>query len=623
MAASPIPTAASGPSTAPRGLDQRVDVETPEQVILSYTVAGVGSRIAAALLDYLICTLLLVGIGIVAIAFSVAHFSTPWVAVVLILALFGIYWGYYTLFEALWDGQTPGKRRMGLRVVRDGGYSITFAASAVRNLVRAIDMQPLPFYCVGITSVLISKSGKRLGDYAAGTFVVQERVLVAVAPAGIAPSGAAGATPGAPLALVPPMAQLTDDEFQLLDRYVQRRQSLPADRRAAFAESLASRFRSRAPAGQVTDAAFLIGLHESERAARARGSAGRSDTGAAREQHAIVAEGAPRWTEFATRLAAAKRRGLAALPEDEVSDFAARYREVSTDLARLTTASRGRDVEALVYLNRLVAAGHNLLYRERPVAARSIWRYLTWTVPREVRRSKGPILLAALLLFGPAAISWIAVARHPALAADFIPAGMIQRAEDGVERARNGSGYVPDPGLFRPVMATGIITNNVQVTYAAFAGGIAAGVGTVLALVSNGVQFGGVLGLYQSKGILPLILAFVAPHSVFELTAICLAGGGGLLLGSALLLPGALTRREALVVRGRRAVALVAAATVLLVPAGLLEGFVSPQGWWTLPEKGVITLLTAIALVLYINFDRGRARSEGLPPVSDSGVIRA
>jgi uncharacterized membrane protein SpoIIM required for sporulation/uncharacterized RDD family membrane protein YckC len=617
MAASPILTRPPAPSPAARGLDQRVDVETPEQVVLSYTVAGVGSRIAAALLDYLLCAVLLFGIGVVAFAFSAGNRGGPWVTVVLIVALFGIYWGYYTLFEALWDGQTPGKRRMGLRVVRDGGYSITFAASAVRNLVRAIDMQPLPFYCVGITSALISKSGKRLGDYAAGTFVVQERLLVSVAPVTVAAAPAGQETPALP------MAQLTDDEFDLLDRYMQRRQSLPADRRAAFAETLASRFRSRAPAAQTSDAAFLVGLHESERAARARGSAGRSDTGAAREQHAIVAAGVPRWTEFATRLAAAKRRGLAALPEEEVSDFAARYRELSTDLARLTTAARGRDVDALLYLNRLVAAGHNLLYRERPVAARSIWWYLTWTVPREVRRSRGPILLAALLLYGPAAISWIAVARHPAVAADFIPPAMIRRAEDGVERAKNGAGYIPDPGLFRPVMATQIITNNVQVTYAAFAGGIAAGVGTVVALVANGVQFGGVMGLYQSKGILPLILAFVAPHSVFELTAICIAGGGGLLLGSALLLPGALTRREALVVRGRRAVALVAAATVLLVPAGLLEGFVSPQGWWTLQEKAVITALTAVALVLYLNFDRGRARSDDAPVPDDSGAIRA
>jgi uncharacterized membrane protein SpoIIM required for sporulation len=319
-----------------------------------------------------------------------------------------------------------------------------------------------------------------------------------------------------------------------------------------------------------------------------------------------VAEGMPRWREFAGRLARAQRRGLAALPEQEVSDFAARYRELTTDLARLTTAARGRDIDALLYLNRLVAAGHNLLYRERPVAARSIWRYITRTVPGEVRRSAGPIALAALLMFGPAVIAYVAVVQHPEIAPKFIPASMIERATNGVERAKNGDGYIPDPGIWRPVMATSIIANNVQVTYAAFAGGILAGIGTVLILVSNGISLGGILGLYQSKGILSLILAFVAPHGVLELTAICIAGGGGLLLGSALLVPGALTRREALVVRGRRAINLIAAASLLLIPAGLLEGFVSPQGWWTLSQKLIVSGLTAVALALFLNLDRGR-----------------
>jgi uncharacterized membrane protein SpoIIM required for sporulation/uncharacterized RDD family membrane protein YckC len=586
-------------------LDQYIDVETPEQVVLSYTVAGIGSRAVAALIDYGICTALIIGIAMVAATFArfVGGSRVPWLFAALTIGYFAINWFYYVLYEALWDGQTPGKRRMGLRVVRDGGYSVTFAASAVRNLVRFVDMQPFFFYGVGILSVVLSRSGKRLGDYAAGTFVVRERALVMGTPRDAAQSPASAAASG-----TMPTAVLGDDEYALLERYVERRGTLDADRRAQFTADLATRFRPRRPGFQASDAAFLIALYDSERAARTRGAAAASDTGAAREQYALVLEGTPRWREFAGRLAKAQRKGLSALPEQEVSDFAARYRELTTDLARLTTATRGREVDALLYLNRLVAAGHNLLYRARPVAARSVWNYLTRVVPDEVRRSAGPIGLAALLMFGPAVIAYVAVVRHPDVAPRFIPAGMIERATNGVERAKNGEGYIPDPGLFRPVMATSIIANNVQVTYAAFAGGIFAGLGTVTILVSNGIDLGGVLGLYQSKGILPLILAFVAPHGVLELTAICIAGGGGLLLGSALLIPGALTRREALVVRGRRAINLIAAATLLLVPAGLLEGFVSPQGWWSLPQKLVVSGLTALALILYINFDRGRSQ---------------
>jgi uncharacterized membrane protein SpoIIM required for sporulation len=406
-------------------------------------------------------------------------------------------------------------------------------------------------------------------------------------------------------------ARLDDREFELLERYMQRRATLEPARRAAFAEQLAVRFNGRLPdfQGGGSDGAFLVALYEAERQARVRGVAAASDTGAAREQYAITAEGAPRWAAFAKQLAAARARGLAGLPEEQVSEFVAGYREITTDLARLTTATRGvgHEVPALLYLNRLAAGGHNLLYRERPVAARSAWRYLTITVPQEIRRSAGVILLAALLLYGPAVIAWVAVVRHPDVAGSFIPQGMLERAQDGVRRAKDGEGYIPDPGLFANVMATSIIVNNVSVVYTAFAGGVLAGVGTVAALVFNGIDLGGVFGLYQSKGVLPLILAFVVPHGVLELTAICIAGGAGLMLGSAILLPGALTRREALAVRGQRAIRLVAAATVLLIPAGLLEGFVSPQGWWTLSEKLTVSALTAVMLVLYINFDRGRS----------------
>jgi uncharacterized membrane protein SpoIIM required for sporulation/uncharacterized RDD family membrane protein YckC len=582
-------------------LDQHVDVETPEQVMLTYTVAGIGSRAVAALIDAAIILAFNIALYIVASELpGGARVLKAWVAAIVVLGFFVVTWGYYVLFEALWDGQTPGKRRMGLRVVRDGGYSITFAASAVRNLMRVVDIIPPVSYGVGILSAILSKSGKRLGDYAAGTFVVRERALVGFADV----SAPAEGTPAA--ALVPPVALLNDDEYALLERFIERRQSLEPGRRAQFTADLAARFRPRTPAYVGSDPAFLVSLFESERTARSRGAASASDTGAAREQHALVAEGMPRWREFAGRLARARRRGLAGLPEEEVSDFAARYRELTTDLARLTTAARGREIDALLYLNRLVASGHSLLYRERPVAARSVWRYITEVIPAEVRRSAFPIGLSALLMFGPGAIAYVAVVQHPDLAPRLLPAGMLERANEDVERGKNGEGYIHDPDILRPVMATTIISNNVQVTYATFAGGILAGIGTVFFLVSNGISLGAALGLYQAKGILPLIVAFVAPHGVLELSAICIAGGGGLLLGSALLVPGALTRREALVVRGRRAITLIAAATLLLIPAGLLEGFVSPTGWWTLQEKLAVSALTAVLLALFLNFDRGR-----------------
>ena len=124
-------------------LEQLVDVETPEQVVFSYAVAGVGSRAAAAFIDYAIC---LVAFIVIVLALGVGFELTrgiglggePWMLALLFLAQFVILWGYYVLFEGLADGQTPGKRIMRLRVVQDGGFAVSFSASAVRNLLRIL-----------------------------------------------------------------------------------------------------------------------------------------------------------------------------------------------------------------------------------------------------------------------------------------------------------------------------------------------------------------------------------------------------------------------------------------------------------------------------------------------------
>jgi uncharacterized membrane protein SpoIIM required for sporulation len=267
-------------------------------------------------------------------------------------------------------------------------------------------------------------------------------------------------------------------------------------------------------------------------------------------------------------------------------------------------------VDEVFYLNRLVAGAHNLLYRRRAIRPQDSVRFMFVEVPAEIRASALPILLAAALLFGPAAIAGTAVLRDPSVAEAFLPPGMLDRAENGVRRAKSGDGYIEDPQLFRPVMATSIVTNNVQVAIAAFAFGVTAGLLTVYLLVSNGISLGAVVGLYGSKGIASLLLAFVAPHGVLELTAICISGGAGFLLAAALLIPGERTRRRALIENGRRAIKLVAGAALLLLIAGTLEGMVSPIPWWPLEWKLGMSALTAILLYAYV---RGVAGGAGAP----------
>jgi uncharacterized membrane protein SpoIIM required for sporulation len=186
---------------------------------------------------------------------------------------------------------------------------------------------------------------------------------------------------------------------------------------------------------------------------------------------------------------------------------------------------------------------------------------------------------------------------------------MIARAEGAAERERRGGGYLPerDAELRGSLLTSLIMTNNLRVAFGAFAGGVTAGLGTVAALVYNGFALGGPLAVYHNLGVLHNILGFVAAHGVLELTAIVLAGGAGLLIGSAILLPGALARRDVFVLRGRRALRLVAGSGVLLVLAGVVEGTVSPS---PTPARVKYGVSAATALFLAFYFSRGRGAAE-------------
>ena len=598
------------------GLDDVVAIETPEMVLVSYTIAGVGSRVAAALIDLVACIVILASIGGILSyigedvpAGSSPNLSASWAFAIIFLVQFAVLWGYYVLFEGLNDGQTPGKELMRLRVVMDAGHSVTFSASAIRNIVRMLDMQPGIVGAVGIVSIGASRSGKRIGDMIAGTMVVKEQPLAIHR----ARPADAQYNEESTRARTAPSSLLSDAEFDVLTRYVNRRNALAAGDRSRLATQLAARFRSRLPDSGGTDAAFVLRLYESESLGRKQGSASRGASGAARERHAILLEGTERWAAFARDLELAQKRSLKKLPEEQVSMFVAKYRELSNDLARLRTATRGADPETLFSLSRLVAAAHNLIYKGRGIPAGRILEFLASDVPREVRKSAGPILLAASLFFGPMAIAYRATASRPALASEILPAGMLERAEEGIQRAKTRRGYIEDPKAARPIMGSMIIANNIQVAFMVFAFGITV-IGTTFALVFNGVVIGGVFGLYQSKGIIELLLAFVAPHSVLELSAITIAGGAGLLIASAILLPGFRTRREALVDNGKRAMKLLTCAILFLLVAGSLEGLVSPIPVWPFSWKLAVAGATLVLMLGYLSLG-ARRPSTTLPAI--------
>ncbi len=163
--------------------DEYLDINTPENVVFGYQVAGIGSRFLAALIDTILIvilqivvylTLLLIIANLANLDDLTSDSNISWLAAIFGLIGFAFLWGYYIFFELLWNGQSPGKRRIGLRVIRQDGTPISAAEAVIRNLVRIIDFLPL-YYGVGVISMFIDGKARRLGDLAAGTLVVYDQ----------------------------------------------------------------------------------------------------------------------------------------------------------------------------------------------------------------------------------------------------------------------------------------------------------------------------------------------------------------------------------------------------------------------------------------------------------------
>lgn len=254
-------------------LDEHYTIDTPEHIELSYTVAGIGSRFLAAIIDTFL--LLLIQLLLIAAMFLIIHgvdgIEQTDAVTSIVLAIWGImsflfFWGYYILFELAWNGQSPGKRLIRLRVVRDHGRPITFAASAIRNLIRVIDFLP-SLYGVGVLVMFVDRHARRLGDMAAGTLVVKEDAavtldkLVSRATTNSAPPPHPSPTPADPLAtialdqqtepsepFVPTIPNLTlvkQSDYDLVQEFLRRRTELGKESRQTLGTQLAEKLLQR------------------------------------------------------------------------------------------------------------------------------------------------------------------------------------------------------------------------------------------------------------------------------------------------------------------------------------------------------------------------------------------
>jgi uncharacterized RDD family membrane protein YckC len=238
----------SNPSQADASLGSVVDkltIETPEQTPLVFTIAGVGSRFLALALD----TLIQVGLGIVLgiggafVIRGLATFgetATLLGAAVLFFLFFLLYFGYYAFFEIIWNGQTPGKRKASIRVIKDSGRPLTPAETIGRNLMRIVDWLP-SLYAVGIVSALVTKENKRLGDLLVGSLVVRESSFAELRPATWQTAEASANPPPAPLGA----SELSPEDISVIDAFLSRRLDLEFDVRARMAAEILRRVKPK------------------------------------------------------------------------------------------------------------------------------------------------------------------------------------------------------------------------------------------------------------------------------------------------------------------------------------------------------------------------------------------
>ena len=231
-------------------MNEHLSIETPEQIKISYSVAGIGSRFYAALIDIaLLLPILLVGYYIIIRAIlDLDERLGNWLAALAGIATFALQWGYYMVFEIATNGQSPGKRVLGLRVIKAQGYPISFSDSAIRNIVRIVDMLPFA-YGIGLLTMLLNKNWQRLGDLAAGTLVVKEDAKASPHPV---KTPTVQKSTFAYAGWIQP-ERVTDAELGVIREYLSRRESLPRLRRLQLARTIGTPIAQRMAGGVQID----------------------------------------------------------------------------------------------------------------------------------------------------------------------------------------------------------------------------------------------------------------------------------------------------------------------------------------------------------------------------------
>jgi uncharacterized membrane protein SpoIIM required for sporulation len=277
----------------------------------------------------------------------------------------------------------------------------------------------------------------------------------------------------------------------------------------------------------------------------------------------------PYWERLTSLAAECQGRGVRRLGRNELRELALLYRQVANDLSVVRQDGTARSTAHM--LNQLLGRTHNIIYSSSKRSFPGVLAFLRKDYPRHFRRLL-PYTLTAIAIFAAGLLlGTILTITRPGFMASILNPSM-------VETIRHHQMWTHSIVAMKPQAASGIMTNNLTVTFMTFASGITAGLFTIYIVFSNGVLMGVIATACQQAHMSRDLWSFVCPHGSLELPAIFIAGGAGLRLASGMLFPGLYSRRDSIARAGREAAQLVAGIIPMLVIAGTIEGFFSPSG---------------------------------------------
>src|SRR5690625_79158 len=297
----------------------------------------------------------------------------------------------------------------------------------------------------------------------------------------------------------------------------------------------------------------------------------------------------PEWQQLENQILA-MNKGKRHLTNKEISNFHQSYLRVTQSLSYSQTYFP--EEEVTFYLNELVAKAHNLLYRDTVSSKSQFRHFFSRTFVNLLTEQRNFVFIAMILFLIGGVGGFLSVLSDPLNLYTILPAQIAEAVDPeflGASDGMSGSSF----------MSASIMTNNIQVAFLAFAGGLTFGLLTVYVLVYNGIIVGALAALFWHSNMTYEFWAYILPHGMIELTAIFIAGGAGLLMGYKLFVPGPYKRSYQLKVQAIRSVQLLLGTIPLFIIAGIIEGYITPSTI-SLEMKYLVAFITVIVLIAYI-----------------------